>query len=344
MPNTMPQSDYHVVGSYALLLARGLEDYGIPPETLFKDSPHDLKTIDDTEFRFPESEMTVLWDKATQLSGDDAFGLVAGTHVGPTSFHVLSMCLWLCCSLRQGFDRLLRYTPLFSTSASASLIKTDKHYRFDMLVNRDENNQPVACDQTVYAFVSALITICRKRDGAQFSPIEIAFECKTPSCPEKFEEFFGCPVKFNSPSAYILFDKHSLDKELTCGNLELFELSEQAIATGMERMQIHGIVGDIRIALKDLLAGGDISVGNIAKALNMSTRSLQRKLLEKELSYRQVLDDYRRELAILYIRQPKLSQGEISYMLGFSTPSNFSRAFKNWTGTAPGEYRSLNGS
>ena len=73
----------------------------------------------------------------------------------------------------------------------------------------------------------------------------------------------------------------------------------------------------------------------------MSSRSLQRKLLEQDLTYRQVLDDYRRELAIVYIRQPKLSQGEIGYQLGFSSPSNFSRAFKNWTGISPGEYRGL---
>jgi AraC-like DNA-binding protein len=109
----------------------------------------------------------------------------------------------------------------------------------------------------------------------------------------------------------------------------------------MNTLEISGIVGDIRNALKGLLPNGDISVSNISHSLNISSRSLQRKLLDQSLTYRQVLDDYRRELAIIYIRQPKLSQGEISYQLGFSSPSNFSRAFKNWTGSSPGEYRNF---
>jgi AraC-like DNA-binding protein len=68
---------------------------------------------------------------------------------------------------------------------------------------------------------------------------------------------------------------------------------------------------------------------------------LQRKLQEENTSFKQLLDETRRELADQYIRNPMVSIGEITYLLGFSEPSNFSRAFKRWNGTPPAEYRRI---
>jgi len=71
----------------------------------------------------------------------------------------------------------------------------------------------------------------------------------------------------------------------------------------------------------------------------VSLRSLQRRLRDEETSYSQLLDETRRELAMQYIRRSRMSINEITYLLGFSEPSNFSRAFKRWTGHSPTEHR-----
>ncbi len=71
----------------------------------------------------------------------------------------------------------------------------------------------------------------------------------------------------------------------------------------------------------------------------MCLRTLQRKLSEENTSYKELLDETRRELANQYLRQATLSVSEVTYLLGFSEPSNFSRAFKRWTGRTPSEFR-----
>jgi len=72
----------------------------------------------------------------------------------------------------------------------------------------------------------------------------------------------------------------------------------------------------------------------------MSLRNLQRRLNEKGTSFKDILEDTRRTLALDYIKQSHLSLGEVSYLIGFSNLSNFNRAFKRWTGKTPGDYRS----
>ena len=92
-------------------------------------------------------------------------------------------------------------------------------------------------------------------------------------------------------------------------------------------------------AIAELLPSGDISDDKVADALFMSTRTLQRRLSEEGLTYKQLLESVRHTLAGQYIRDEKLSLNEISYLLGFSEQSSFSRAFKRWTGTSPSEAR-----
>jgi AraC-like DNA-binding protein len=336
-------TQHHTVGSYAAMIAHALEEYQIDPSLFLDAFGLDLKTIDSTGFRISEKDLTSLWKKAVALSGDQAFGLTAGGHVTPTSFNAITMSLWLCNTLKDGLDRLVRYTPIFTTSANAALIENGNDYQLDILLKVDKDNAPVVCHESLDAFISALITICRKRYGNGFSPKEVHLSRVEPDQQfrERYEQLLNCKVTYNAPAPHLLFTKESLDKELSAGNMQLFELTEQAIMLCMNEMEFSYIVGDIRDVLKELLPSGDISVGKISQQLAMSSRSLQRKLLEQGLNYRQVLDDYRRELAIVYIRQPGLSQGEISYKLGFSAPSNFSRAFKNWTGISAGEYRNL---
>jgi AraC-like DNA-binding protein len=80
----------------------------------------------------------------------------------------------------------------------------------------------------------------------------------------------------------------------------------------------------------------------VADHLSMSVRSLQLKLKEEGTSYQKILNAVRKNLAIAYLREPKVSKGEIAQMLGFSEISVFSRTFKKWTGKSPSEYQSVN--
>jgi AraC-like DNA-binding protein len=98
-------------------------------------------------------------------------------------------------------------------------------------------------------------------------------------------------------------------------------------------------VGSARAVIRQLVLAGDASVRNVAKALNTSGRTLQRRLQHEGTSLQQLISAVRCELAMEMLRSPGQSSNEISDQLGFSAPSAFHRAFKRWTGMTPGQYR-----
>jgi len=95
----------------------------------------------------------------------------------------------------------------------------------------------------------------------------------------------------------------------------------------------------VRSLLIELLPDGQPTQNGIASSLNLSVRNLQRKLHSEGVSFKCLLDETRKELATQYIRDSNRRIGEITYLLGFSEPSNFTRAFRRWTGLSPNEYR-----
>jgi AraC-like DNA-binding protein len=95
----------------------------------------------------------------------------------------------------------------------------------------------------------------------------------------------------------------------------------------------------VRRLLHDMLGKEGASLALVSERMHMSERSLQRRLAQEAISFDALLDDVRRTLALRYLTEPKLAVAEVAYLLGYSEPSPFHRAFKRWTGMTPSEAR-----
>ena len=146
-------------------------------------------------------------------------------------------------------------------------------------------------------------------------------------------------INFDQPENQLLIPLSLVDEILTGANPELALLNDKVITHRLARLDRGDIVARLKSVLLDQMPHGNISDDSVADALHMSVRTLQRKLAELNCNFRAVLVELRRELAEQYIMDNSLTLTEISLLLGFSEPSSFSRAFKNWTGKAPSEAR-----
>lgn len=119
--------------------------------------------------------------------------------------------------------------------------------------------------------------------------------------------------------------------------LEVFE--------GDARRRLHelaargGVSGRVLAFLGRRLRGAVPSLAEVASELAMSERSIQRSLTEEQTSYRQLVGDVRKHLAVEHVSRPGTSTTDVTFLLGFSEPSAFTRAFRRWTGTAPTAFR-----
>ncbi len=126
---------------------------------------------------------------------------------------------------------------------------------------------------------------------------------------------------------------------MATANPELVRINDQNVTDYLAHLDRHDVTMQVRAKLIERLPSGQVTEEEIANSIHISQRSLQRRLKEQGLSFTQLLANTRSELGLQYVRDPQRSFNEIAFLLGFSEPGNFIRAFKRWHGKSPSEYR-----
>jgi AraC-like DNA-binding protein len=168
--------------------------------------------------------------------------------------------------------------------------------------------------------------------------IEVEFEA--PSYAAAYEEYFQCPVLFGQDRNAVIIKPEALSWPLLQHDKNAFLnlqkiCDEQLIKATRERSLSEKVMDEI----SPLLEGQTPSIEQVSDSLGMPPWTLRRKLQEQSTSFQVLLNDTRKSLAESYIKDTDLAIGEIAYLLGFSSPTAFQRAFKRWTDESPGLYR-----
>jgi AraC-like DNA-binding protein len=162
-------------------------------------------------------------------------------------------------------------------------------------------------------------------------------------CPDdvgEVERSLGCPIHKDALWSGFALSREAWELPLRRRDPVLRKVLEQhanEIASQLPAMD--GVAVDVRRVLASRVAKGDVQIQSVARALAISTRSLQRRLAAAGVTYQEVLDQTRRDAANRYLRVATFSIGEVAYLLGYSEAAAFHRAFKRWTGMGPQEFR-----
>lgn len=165
-------------------------------------------------------------------------------------------------------------------------------------------------------------------------------EFEEPNYAADYHQAFNCDIRFGAPRNALLFNTEDLAIPLPEANPTLNrklikqcdELLTQVALADSYRNKVLKVLGT-------MLHGQTPSIDEVALKLGMPSWTLRRKLKEEDSAYQSLVDEMRRDVAMSYMKSTDLSFGEISYLLGFSTPGAFQRAFKRWSGKTPGEFR-----
>jgi len=203
-------------------------------------------------------------------------------------------------------------------------------------------------DACLYRFLLEMqfgITVSLHRDfmGPSFAAQELHVTYGAPDDAPKYSEMFGCPVLFSQSENQLRFDVAWLDRTPNLGNEITYLTVVEICDSLMEDLQLRlGLAGKVRqLLLTNLMRPVSFSDG--ASNLNMSVRTLRRKLREEKTSFRNLVDELRMEIAIRYLRETDITVEHISELLGFSGVANFRQAFRRWTKAAPHKFRKMSG-
>jgi AraC-like DNA-binding protein len=172
--------------------------------------------------------------------------------------------------------------------------------------------------------------------GERWFPKMICFTHATPAGMETFHPTFGCTARFNEPVNQMVLDKSFADMTLPHGDVVLSEILDQYGQSLLKQNSTDGFLSEVHKVLSDGFSRGDIRLQTTARKLALSGRSLQRELHGRGTSYRDELDQFRRDLAIDLLRRTEIH--EIASLLQFSDVSSFYRAFRRWTGKTPAAF------
>jgi AraC-like DNA-binding protein len=207
--------------------------------------------------------------------------------------------------------------------------------------------QPLAhprIDARLFKFIvemqfGIIVSLHRDIMGPAFSAKEFQVTFHPAHDASERSDLFGAPVLFGQSANRLLFDSHWLDGTPSLGNQITNSIVTRLCDEQIDEFQLRrGLVGEVRqLLMRNLMRPKQLE--DVAQNLNMSARTLRRKLREENSSFRQVFDELRRDMAVRYLRDTNLTVEEIADTLGFSDAANFRKAFRRWTKTTPREYK-----
>lgn len=316
------------------LVAALKRHYEIDPRPLFESAGLDISHVVGTVYRYPISKTRKVWAAAERATGDNALGLVVGRYARATDTHSIGFGMLAASSVRDALQRLVRYRRALHSTIELELVREGDNEALVVLTDLSE----IASVHGIDAFFVSLAKFCTNLFGPGFRLVRVEL-MRAKQQPARYEEAFGCPVLFDADRNAIVFDSAILDSPLASENRDLAFHSDRIIEQYIASLDPDEVSSKVRELLLELLPSGEASGDAIARKLNKSMSSLQRALRSEGTSYRDLLEDTRRSLAEQYIAEQNYNLAQIAYLLGFADQSNFTRAFKRWTGMSPSEYR-----
>ena len=197
--------------------------------------------------------------------------------------------------------------------------------------------EPATLTDACFAWV---VAIGRRGIGHSINPKRLEFK-RPESNRRLYEAHFKCPVKFGARHNLLLFHSEDLARPFLTHNPDLLEMvAPQLDAELTQQLSHRSLKEQVKGILKKFLAGQRPRLEDVAVELRVSTRTLQRRLLAERITFQNLVEEARRELAQHYLLRSSLELNETAYLLGYEDPNSFFRAFHRWEGTSPGEWRS----
>ncbi len=328
---------FSTITSWARLIWDALATYGIDGQAVFDEVGLDPAMLNDANGRYPVPAMQRLWRVAAERTRDPCFGLVAAEQWHPTTWGGLGYAWLASTTLEEGFRRFVRYSGIISTAANVNLEETAGSLRLTVSADPRAGVEPLPV--VIDASAANIVHMCRVSSGPGFTPKAVDLSHGGMGCRRRRQEFFNAPIHYDAKQTAIFVDACDARTRLPSANTELAHANERVIAGYLAELRGTGIAKRVRARLIDELPSGTVTERQVAEWLHLSPRTLQRKLHDEGTSYAKELDGVRRELAERFIRDRSLTLSEITYLLGFSEISSFSRAFRRWTGMAPSVFR-----
>ena len=328
-------SDSTIAASAARALTEFAVSRGACRAALAARSGIDPAEMQDPDKRVPFDKYVALMRAAKELCGDPALALHFGESVDVSEISIACMIGASSGTWGDGFAHMNRYARLavdLEGGGERFVLERGGGQVWVVDTRPNPNDFP---ELTESAFARAVTSLRRFLGGRQFVKAVHVTHAAPPYRAE-YERIFRMPVVFESGRNAMLTDDEWLGYTTRILPRAVNEVLRSHAEGLLEKLESSKSTrGRVEELLTPVLHTGGANVGTVAGKLGLSRQTLFRRLKAEGVTFEKVLDGLRRKLALRYLGEGKVSVNEAAYLLGFSDPASFSRAFKRWTGSSP---------
>jgi AraC-like DNA-binding protein len=316
-------------------LARKLEELGVSPTDVLRLAGLPTGLFDQERILVSTEELFALYRGLAEASSDPAIGLKLGTERRVERYDPVGIAAVSARSFRDALQRLARYKQLTCPEALHVAERGDEcRVQFRWLLAQ-ETEPPLLVD-LCFAWV---VGLARRGTVGPIDPKRLELRAAAGN-RAMYEAHFGCPATFDARQNTIVFAKADLDRPFITHNADLFATVAPQLEAELAQALASKAIGEqVKGILKRLLAGRRPGIEDVARELRLSSRTLQRRLAEDGATFQQLMQEARRELARHYLQHSSLELNETAYLLGYEDAHSFFRAFHQWEGRSPGDWR-----
>jgi AraC-like DNA-binding protein len=319
------------------ILPRKLDELGLSPVVVLRQAELPLGLFDQEKILLTTEEMFALYRGISEVSKDPAIGLKLGTEERVERYDPIAIAALYTRSFRDALQRLARYKQL-TCPEEIRLVERGGEFLVQFIWLLADQPEPTLLVDACFAWV---VGIGRRGTGLPVNPKRIEFQR-----PEKHrkmhEAHFRCPVNFDARQNVLVFSKTDIDRPFLTHNADLLAMVAPQLEAELTRQLAQKTISEqVKGIVKKLLAGRRPTLQDVARELHLSTRTLQRRLTDEGVTFQQLMEGARRELAQHYLLHSSLELSETAYLLGYEDANSFFRAFHHWVGTSPAEWRTI---
>jgi AraC-like DNA-binding protein len=312
-----------------------LEELGVGASAVLRRAGLSQGYVNQPRVLLTTEELFALWRAIGEVSTNPAIGLLLGTETKTERFHPVSLAALSTENFGAAVDRMARYKQL-TCPEEIRQEKDDAEWSIQFRWLLADEVEPPVLIECCFAWV---LSIARHGTGTRLSPLRVEF-VQPRAHAKTIARHFGCPVVGGGPRNAIVFRAADAQRTFVTRNAELLGMLAPQFEEELKReIGEENFLERVRTAIQQKLTGRRPTIEDIADALHISSRTLQRRLQEEGSSFQRVLEESRHRLARHYLNNSVLELNEAAYLLGYEDGNSFVRAFRTWEGIPPARWR-----
>lgn len=290
--------------------------------------------LSDGDARISAAQFCVAWAEGMRLAGDRQLALKIAAATPPGAFGIVEYVCKSAPTLGEALRQWVRYLNLLDDSVEVGVVIEGD--RACLRVLRESEAPAPPSHELCYALVHRY---AKELSTKPFRPLAVELSHPEPPDLAPYRAWFDAPIVFGAEHTQLVMSATALDASLKSSDPALLTILTRAADELQKKTSDDPLItAQVRRVLHEALRQDDAGVDSVAKKLGLTGRSLQRRLEDEGTTFNKLRETVRRELAERYLADG-LAISEISFLLGFSEPSAFFRAFKRWTGETPQVWR-----